>query len=134
MFQRVTGSKVDLSAARGWWERSEGERHFVHHGKLCLKGSHKREKLLYYCMEVSLACQNWFWRVAVENWEWEERGKREPNHFDFVCVCEREREFWKRSSGLYHRHLVNRMDVTILTSLDEANVHCYLSMEYLRNW
>ena len=33
-----------------------------------------------------------------------------------------------------NRHLVNGMDVTILTSLNETNVHCYLSMEYLRNW
>ena len=53
----------------------------------------------------------------------------------WICpYIEREREFWKRSSGLYHRHLVNGMDVTILTSLDETNVHCYLSIEYLRNW
>ena len=26
------------------------------------------------------------------------------------------------------------MDVTIQTSLNETNVHCYLSMKYLRNW
>ena len=41
---------------------------------------------------------------------------------------EKEREFQKRSSGLYHRHLkkrhlVNEMDVTILASLNETNVH-----------
>ena len=40
----------------------------------------------------------------------------------------------KKNSGLYHRHLVNGMDVIILTSLEETNVHCYLSLEYLRNW
>ena len=60
-----------------------------------------------------------------------------------LCVCvkkrerEREREREKerkRSSGLYQRHLVNEMDATILTSLNETNVHCYLSMKYLRNW
>ena len=31
-------------------------------------------------------------------------------------------------------NVVNGMVVTILTSLNETNVHCYLSMEYLRNW
>ena len=30
-------------------------------------------------------------------------------------------------------NVVNGMDVTILTSLNETNFHCYLSMEYLRN-
>ena len=40
-----------------------------------------------------------------------------------VCVKEREREKErKRSSGLYHRHLVNGMDVTILTSLSSIYV------------
>ena len=39
--------------------------------------------------------------------------------------------YTERSSGLYHRHLVHGMDVTILTSLIETNFHCYLSMEYL---
>ena len=29
---------------------------------------------------------------------------------------------------------INGIDVTILTSLNETNAHCYLSMEYLRNW
>ena len=44
------------------------------------------------------------------------RGQRERNNFDFACVG-REREIILKRSGLYHRHLVNGMDVTILTRL-----------------
>ena len=36
-------------------------------------------------------------------------------------------EVWCSTTSLVQK-------VTILTSLNETNVHCYLSMEYLRNW
>ena len=42
--------------------------------------------------------------------------------------------YYSVSHTIYVTEGVNGMDVTILTSFNETNVHCYLSMEYLRNW
>ena len=39
-----------------------------------------------------------------------------------------------RQAAVDETHLCTGMDATILTSPNETNVHCYLSMEYLRNW
>ena len=45
-----------------------------------------------------------------------------------------QKQFLFQSSMVYLIFCIVLLFYTILTSLYETNVHCYLSMEYLRNW